>query len=177
MFHSLPDRTTFDDKSWGAYKKSNEKFAEITIQNLKRVIEKDPDSVPMIWIHDFHLLLAANTIRQIADEENLQCKIGFYLHVPFPTWDMIKICPWFDTILQGILGCDMIGLLTRDYCLNFIDACERGLKSRVDRDSLLVEHGSRAVRIRSLPIGILFSKFEDMAKIAPQCKFSCQSWQ
>ena len=45
-------------------------------------------------------MLAANTIRQVADEESLSCKIGFFLHIPFPSWDIVKIFPWEDMIIQ-----------------------------------------------------------------------------
>jgi len=45
-------------------------------------------------------MLAANTIRQVADEESLSCKIGFFLHIPFPSWDIVKIFPWDDMIIQ-----------------------------------------------------------------------------
>ena len=61
---------------------------------------KDPDNVPLIWIHDYHLMLAATTIRQVAEEEDIPCKIGFFLHIPFPPWDMVKIFPWHDLVLQ-----------------------------------------------------------------------------
>ena len=106
--------------------------------------------------------------RQVADAEKLSCKIGFFLHIPFPSWDIVKIFPWVDTILQGILGCDLVGFHIEDYCLNFIDCCQRGLKCRIDRASLLAEHGGRTVRIRPLPIGIPFQRFEDLAKEAPK---------
>ena len=59
--------------------------------------------VPIVWIHDYHLMLAANEIREMAEEEKLDCKIGFFLHIPFPPWDIFKIFPWVDSILQGIL--------------------------------------------------------------------------
>ena len=106
--------------------------------------------------------------RQVADEENLSCKIGFFLHIPFPPWDIVKIFPWVDMILQGILGCDLVGFHIEDYCLNFIDCVQRGLGCRIDRKSLLAEHGGRTVRVRPLPIGIPFQRFEDMAKKAPK---------
>ena len=48
----------------------------------------------------FLQMLAANTIRQVAEEENLSCKIGFFLHIPFPSYDIAKIFPWEDMIIQ-----------------------------------------------------------------------------
>ena len=70
------------------------------IYSLLSMFYSDPEPVPLIWIHDYHLMLAANTIRQVADEENLSCKIGFFLHIPFPPWDIVKIFPWCDMLLQ-----------------------------------------------------------------------------
>ena len=168
LFHSMPDRAIFDQSWWQAYQKVNHKFALRTLTALRKTLKAHPDSVPLIWIHDYHLMMAANSIRQVADEENLSCKIGFFFHIPFPPWDMIKIFPWSDMILQGILGCDLVGFHIQDYCLNFIDCCQRGLGCRVDRQSLLAEHGHRTVRIRPLPIGIPYARFEEMSKSAPK---------
>ena len=71
-------------------------------------------------------------------------------------------------IFSFFLGCDLVGFHIEDYCLNFIDCCQRGLGCRVDRKSLLAEHGGRTVRVRALPIGIPYQRFEDMAKVAPK---------
>ncbi|XP_059085685.1 uncharacterized protein LOC131882533 isoform X3 [Tigriopus californicus] len=169
LFHSMPDRAIFNEKFWMAYKKVNEDFSEITLKALRKMQTDHPEQVPLVWIHDYHLMLAANTIRQKAEEENLQCKIGFFLHIPFPPWDIMKIFPWEDMILQGILACDLVGFHVEDYCLNFLDSCQRGLGSRVDRKLMLAEHGGRTVRIRPLPIGIPFSRFDQMAHESPNC--------
>jgi len=82
--------------------------------------------------------------------------------------DIFRLFPRDDEVLQGMLGCDMVGFHINDYCLNFIDCCQRRLGCRVDRRSMLVEHGSRMVRVRALPIGIPFNRFVEMAQEAPQ---------
>lgn len=64
------------------------------------------------------------------------------------------------------LGCDMVGFHIQDYCLNFVDCCQRSLGCRVDRKNLLVEHGGRTVRVRPLPIGIPFDRFVSLAETA-----------
>lgn len=64
-------------------------------------------------------------------------------------------------------GCDMVGFHIEDYCLNFIDCCQRRLGCRVNRKNLLVEHGGRFVRVRPLPIGIPYDRFVHMAEVAP----------
>lgn len=62
----------------------------------------------------------------------------------------------------------MIGFHIEDYCLNFVDCCQRRLGCRVDRKKLLVEHGGRSVRVRPLPIGVPFDRFVHLAEIAPK---------
>lgn len=89
------------------------------------------------------------------------------MHIPFPPWDIFRLFPWSDEVLQGILGCDMVGFHIQDYCLNFIDCCQRNLGCRVDRKNLLVELGGRTVRVRPLPIGIPFDRFVELAESAP----------
>ncbi|XP_049825388.1 uncharacterized protein LOC109594568 isoform X3 [Aethina tumida] len=166
LFHSMPDRATFINEHWQNYVKANQEFAQCTMTAL-RSLPKNPSAPPLIWIHDYHLMLAANWIRQTAEDENIPCKLGFFLHIPFPPWDICRLFPWSDEILQGMLACDMVGFHITDYCLNFVDCCQRNLGCRVDRKNLLVEHGGRAVRVRPLPIGIPYDRFVELAEKAP----------
>jgi len=168
LFHSMSDRAIFSKESWEAYAEVNGIFARKTLEALRQVHKTmKEDASPIVWIHDYHLMNAAATIRQVADEEKLKCKIGFFLHIPFPSWDICRIFPRDDEILQGMLGCDMIAFHIVDYCLNFIDCCQRRLGCRVDRNSMLVEHGGRTVRVRSLPIGTPYERFLKLAQTVP----------
>ncbi|XP_018915964.1 LOW QUALITY PROTEIN: uncharacterized protein [Bemisia tabaci] len=169
LFHSMPDRTIFSADNWKAYQAVNLEFAEKTVNALRRLIETEEENAgtPLVWLHDYHLMLAANTIRNSADDLGLKCKLGFFLHIPFPPWDIFRLFPWADEVLQGMLGCDMVGFHIEDYCLNFVDCCQRRLGCRVDRKGLLVEHGGRTVRVRPLPIGIPYERFVELAKAAP----------
>ncbi|XP_033315169.1 alpha,alpha-trehalose-phosphate synthase [UDP-forming] isoform X2 [Bombus vosnesenskii] len=169
LFHSMPDRATFIAEHWRAYSAVNEEFAVKTVSALEQIYKEQknqPNGTPLVWVHDYHLMLAANWIRQRADEKRLRCKLGFFLHIPFPPWDIFRLFPWADEILQGMLGCDMVGFHIQDYCLNFVDCCQRSLGCRVDRKNLLVEHGGRTVRVRPLPIGIPFDRFVSLAESA-----------
>ena len=137
-------------------------------------------------------MLAANTIRDTCVEEEINIKMSFFLHIPFPSWDIMRIFPWSDEILQGMLGCDMVGFHTEDYCLNFLDCAQRCLGCRVDRSNMLVEHCGRTVRVKAMPIGIpydryllcnvfrvecvslsLHSRFVTLSKLAPRV-YSCE---
>lgn len=108
-------------------------------------------------------MLAANTIRDTCVEEEISIKMSFFLHIPFPSWDIMRIFPWSDEILQGMLGCDMVGFHTEDYCLNFLDCAQRCLGCRVDRSNMLVEHCGRTVRVKAMPIGIPYDRYYAMS--------------
>uniref|UniRef100_A0A0A9WQ86 Alpha,alpha-trehalose-phosphate synthase [UDP-forming] A n=2 Tax=Lygus hesperus TaxID=30085 RepID=A0A0A9WQ86_LYGHE len=172
LFHSMPDRAVFKADKWKAYCLVNEEFAKCTLQALRKTLSDldargDSDVVPVIWIHDYQLFVAANTIRQVCEEENLRCKLAFFLHIPFPSWDIMRLFPWDDVILQGIMACDFVGFHIEDYCVNFIDCCSRRLGCRVDRNKMLVELAGRTIHVKALPIGIPFDRFVELARAAP----------
>lgn len=164
LFHSMPDKALFSADYWKAYKEANTLFARSTLKGLDEMY--NPDDPPIIWIHDYHLMLAAHSIREHAAKKQYKIKIGFFLHVPFPSWDLFRLFPWADEILQGLLACDLVGMHIQDYCINFMDCCRRGLGTRVDMKGMLVEHGGHSVRVAALPIGIPFQRFVSMAKAA-----------
>lgn len=64
LFHSMPDRATFKGEYWKSYVKANKEFADCTIRALKS-LPSDATEVPLVWVHDYHLMLAANWIRQV----------------------------------------------------------------------------------------------------------------
>lgn len=169
LYHSMPGRSNFSRQHWKSYVIVNKLFAEKAIEALEKCLENNiRPGAPIIWIHDYHLMYAPNHVRELAEARNLNFQLSFFLHIPFPPWDIFRLCPWGDELLQGMLACDMVGFHIRDYCLNFIDCCQRNLGCRVDRKNLLVEHGGRSVRIRPLPIGIPFDRFVDLARTARQ---------
>lgn len=102
-------------------------------------------------------------------EENINCKITFFLHIPFPTWDILKILPWHTEVLHGVLDCDLVGFHVQDYVTNFVDCCTRGLRCKAETSSsglARVEKGGRVVRVLPLPISIPFQRFEELANSA-----------
>jgi len=166
LFHSMPDRALFQKEKWEAYLTVNEEFARLTLQAVKKIYEKRPNEIPLVWIHDYHLMCSANFIRSLCEKEGLQIKLAFFLHIPFPSWDIMRLFPWDDELLQNILGCDSIGFHLEDYCLNFIDCCQRRLGCRVDRERMLVEHNARTVSIHPLPISIPYQRFAQLSEEA-----------
>ncbi|XP_059478165.1 uncharacterized protein LOC132198254 isoform X1 [Neocloeon triangulifer] len=173
LFHSMPDRAVFKADTWNAYCEVNEEFARSTLKALRSTLAKldaegRTDVSPIVWVHDYQLLVAAASIRKAAEEEGLRFRLGFFLHIPFPSWDIMRLFPWDDQILQGMLACDVVGFHIEDYCLNFIDCCSRRLGCRVDRNQMMVELAGRTIHIRALPIGIPFDRFVELAENSPK---------
>ena len=105
----MADRAIFSEEHWEAYMRLNHAFADETLRVLRSILkESNGKEVPIIWIHDYHLMVVANIVRRVAKEENLPCKIAFLMHSTFPPFDMLKILPHKDVILQGILGADLV---------------------------------------------------------------------
>ena len=65
------------------------------------------------------------------------------------------------------LGCDLVAFHTEDYCLNFVDCCQRILGCRLEKQKMLVQHHGRVIQVKALPIGIPYSRFEALAKTSP----------
>ena len=171
LLHSMADRAVFQESHWAQYSRLNNIFAQATIAALRTLTEAEQVKVAStVWVQDYHLMAVPEIVSRVAAQEKLHCRIGYFHHVPFPPWDLFKILPWKDLFLQGLLGSDLIGFQSTDYALNFLDCCERGLGTRVDRRTMMVEHGpgGRKVKVRALPLGIPFERFVNLAEAAPR---------
>jgi len=155
LFHSFPGLARFDRKDWQTYEKVNRQFADAAIAAS--------DDESLIWIHDYHLLLTPQLVR----EQRPGAQLAFFLHIPFPPYDLFRVLPWSRELLNGILACDLIGFHVRHYTRNFLDCVELLLGARVDRSAGLIEYGSRTVRVGAYPIGIDFNHYERLALDAP----------
>jgi trehalose 6-phosphate synthase/phosphatase len=155
LFHSFPVRTRFDRREWEMYERVNTRFAEVAASASA--------DASLVWIHDYQLMLAPLHLR-----ETLQgTRVAFFLHIPFPPYDLFRLLPWDRDLLRGLLACDLIGFHVEGYARNFLDCVEELLGARVDRRAWLVEHGDRTVRIGVFPLGIDFELYEARARAAP----------
>ena len=159
LFHSLPERMRLDRSNWATYETINQRFADTILAET----ERDDD---LIWIHDYHLALCPEMIRRRRPD----ARIAFFLHIPFPPFDLYRILPNYREILRGLLGCDLIGFHCPGYVSNFLDCVERLLGARVDRQRGEVEHGSHVARVGAFPLGIDFAEYERRARSAPRPK-------
>jgi trehalose 6-phosphate synthase/phosphatase len=145
LFHYLPLNTVYEKRFWQTYRQVNQVFCEEVIN-----IARPGDS---IWIHDYQLMLLPDMIREkVAD-----VKIGFFLHIPFPSYELFRLLPWREEILYGLLGADLIGFHTYDYVQHFLTSACRILGLEHTLGSLRI--GNRVVKVDAFPMGIDYGKY------------------
>ncbi len=147
LFHCFPSYVSYDEEYWKSYKQVNESFFETVKKLLK------PGDV--VWVHDYHLMLLPKLIREHMPE----ALIGFFLHIPFPPYEIFRLLPkeWGVQILEGLLGCDMVGFHTNDYTQDYLRCVLRMLGYENDIGNVIT--GDRVVRVDTFPMGIHFDKY------------------
>ncbi len=150
LFHYFLQYAVFDQKLWEAYRRVNRIFCEAVVEVA------DPDST--IWVHDYQLLLLPGLLREKLPEAT----IGFFLHIPFPSFEIFRVLPWRRELLEGLLGADLIGFHTYDYVRHFISSVRRLLG--YDHQLGLITTDRRVVRVDAFPMGIDYEKFAHSAE-------------
>jgi len=153
LFHYFPMLTVYDDNYWNSYKYVNEVF----YNSLIDVVQEND----IIWIHDYHLLLLPALIRK----KHPNCKIGFFLHIPFPVFELFRLLPqiWREKILHGLLGADLLGFHTPEYTQYFLHCVQRILGYEHNLGKIYLEN--RVVKADTFPMGINFNKFYEADKL------------
>ncbi len=111
-------------------------------------------------MHDYHLLLVPHQLRQNGAEG----AIGFFLHVPFPPPEVFSRLPWRRSVLEGMLGADVVSFHTVRYRDNFLRTCAL-LVEDVEVEGTTVRLGDgRAVRTAAHPISIDAADLSERAR-------------
>ena len=113
MAHNLVSKVRFDNFKWKSYVRVNRKFAKAI---LEEVGDKD-----VVWVHDYHLMLVPEMLKK----EKPGLTVVFFWHIPWPQYDIFKICPDHKALLRGICASDMVGFHIPRYCRNFQECLER----------------------------------------------------
>ncbi|CAI7587265.1 unnamed protein product [Penicillium glandicola] len=135
-----PRHTEYDGYSWVQYLKLNEAFAETIIKHWK------PGD--KIWVHDYHLLVLPGLLRKRLP----MAEIGFFLHTPFPSSEIFRCLTPREELLDGLLGADLIGFQTEEYCSHFLHSCSRLRRLEVSANQVHLNH--RYVSVVNSPLGI-----------------------
>lgn len=141
LCHYLLDKVRLDaHDDWDAYLRVNERFADVVAEHWR------PGD--LVWVHDYQLALVPALVRARCPE----ARIGFFLHVPFPSPEVLRILPWREELLRGLLGADVVGFHTASYAYHFAYACSQVLGLELAGD--LLKDDGRPVRVAAFPIGI-----------------------
>ncbi|EDO17851.1 hypothetical protein Kpol_1043p41 [Vanderwaltozyma polyspora DSM 70294] len=157
LFHYHPGEINFDENAWLAYNEANMTFANEIAKNMK--------SNDLIWVHDYHLMLLPEMLRNHINKNKntLQnIKLGWFLHTPFPSSEIYRILPVRQEILKGVLSCDLLGFHTYDYARHFLSSVQRVLNVNTLPNG--VEYQGRFVNVSAFPIGIDVDTFTDGLK-------------
>ncbi|KAL5115257.1 Trehalose-6-P synthase/phosphatase complex synthase subunit [Pleosporales sp. CAS-2024a] len=154
LFHYHPGEITFDESAWEAYTEANRLFA--------KAVARDVQDNDMVWVHDYHLMLMPQMLREEIGQSKKNVKIGFFLHTPFPSSEIYRILPVRNEILRGVLDCDLIGFHTYDYARHFLSSCSRILGLATTPNG--VEYRGKVITVGAFPIGIDPEKFDEGLK-------------
>ncbi len=149
LFHYLPSYVAYDADYWESYKYVN----GVYLQSLKEIVQPDD----LVWIQDYHLMLLPRLLR----EHCPQLRIGFFLHIPFPSYEIFRLLPrtWGRALLEGLLGADLLGFHTHDYTQYFLRCVLRIVGQEHNLGTMII--GERVVRADTFPIGIDFERFHN----------------
>jgi len=145
LFHYFSLYTIYEEDLWERYVKVNQAFCRTVAE-----IAKPGDR---IWVHDYHLMLLPGMLR--AKLKNAE--IGFFLHIPWPSFEIYRRLPWRMQILQGLLGSDLVGFHTYDDVRHFLSSVTRitGYDHRCGRITL----DNRILKVDAFPMGIDYEKY------------------
>ena len=147
LFHYLPQHLPLQaDQHWDTYAQVNRRAAELVLQHCTADDE--------VWIQDYQFMLLPAMLR--ARRPDL--RIGFFLHVPFPSWELFRTLPQRGVLLEGLLGADLVGFHTAEYVDHFTTSVTRALGLPVSSDGVIAQ-GGRSIATGVFPMGVDVARF------------------
>ena len=136
-------RPIFRESDWKHYAAVNERFADAVV---KEATQDDP----IVLVQDYHFALLPRMVRRRLPKATI---VTFW-HIPWPNSETFSICPWREEIIDGLLGSTILGFHTQFHCNNFLEATDRFMESRIDRERASVTTSGMETLIRAYPISI-----------------------
>ncbi|GGA89671.1 alpha,alpha-trehalose-phosphate synthase (UDP-forming) [Brucella endophytica] len=150
LCHYRLDLTEYARKDMAGYFRVNRLFA----QHLASLVK--PDDV--IWVHDYHLIPLAAELRNMG----LKNRIGFFLHIPWPSADVLFTLPVHEIIMRGLASYDVVGFQTAHDAENFAGCLRREGIGRELGQGLFEAYG-HIFRADVFPISIDTAAFAEVA--------------
>ncbi len=149
IFHYFSQYSVYNETFWEYYVQVNQKFCDEVVSFV--------ESGDTLWIHDYQLLLLPEMIRHKFPE----LSIGFFLHIPFPSYEMFRLLPWRRELLNGMLGSDLVGFHTYDDMRHFLSSVSR--LAGFGYSTGQVNKPDRKVIVDAFPMGIDYNKYAEAA--------------
>jgi len=141
LFHYMPSRFRFRHEERDAYEAVNREFARKLVPLLKA------DDV--IWVHDYHLIPLACRLRELG----VRAPIGFFLHIPFPYIETLRVLPTYAELVRDLTAYDLVGFQADCDLQSFYSAVRHCMPTaRIDENRLRL--GERTVSTGVFPIGV-----------------------
>jgi trehalose 6-phosphate synthase/phosphatase len=140
LFHYEGHLAIFNRENWEAYIDVNQLMAD----EIARIA--GPDDT--VWIHDFHFMMLPQFLR----EKCPTLKIGFFLHIPFPSGEVFRQLPVREDIMRAMSCCDLVGFHEHSYLRQFIVSLKTILG--IDSTFFKAELGSHSLHLGVFPISI-----------------------
>lgn len=145
LFHYFYNTAVFSESYWSTYQEVNRLFAvEIFRFSTKNA---------QLWVHDYQLMLLPKLLRQ----KQADAVIGFFLHTPFPSFEIFRLLPEREELLHGLLGANLVGFHTYDYVRHFLSSVLRLLGYESSLGAIV--YGEHIVQTDAFPIGIDYANF------------------
>jgi trehalose 6-phosphate synthase len=149
LYHDVVEKPEYHRHWWNTYVQVNKRFAQ-------RAAGVAPESA-IVWVHDYQLQLVPALLRQRRPD----LTIGFFLHIPFPPYELFTQLPWRSAVIEGLLGADLVGFQRPNGAANFLQLARR-LHDLPTRGTQ-IEYDGRTVAARAFPISIDTRSFDRLA--------------
>jgi trehalose 6-phosphate synthase len=160
LFHSFIDNFRYSDQHYDTYRQVNQRMA----RELAALLQ--PDDI--VWVHDYHLIPLAQELR----EAGVERPIGFFLHIPFPGFEVLRVLPVHAELLRSLLEYDLVAFQTATDLDAFLAAVRHVWPEAVIEDQR-VTVGARRVTTMVCPIGVDVDDVQARAQeatLSDQCK-------
>src|SRR3954467_2855961 len=152
LYHDVVEKPEYHRTWWDTYVQVNKRFAE-------RAAAVAAEGA-IVWVHDYQLQLVPALLRQ----QRPDLTIGFFLHIPFPPYELFTQLPCRAAIVEGLLGADLVGFQRPSGASNFVQLARRLHDLPARRQ--VVEYDGRTVAARAFPISIDVAAFDELARSA-----------
>jgi trehalose 6-phosphate synthase len=160
LSHMAHTRPVFRADDFREYERVNRRFAEAVCDEVE-----GPD--PIVLVQDYHYALVPRMIRQRLP----RATILTFWHIPWANAERFGICPWANELIEGMLGSSIVGFHTQAHCMNFVEAVDRYLEARIDRERQAVVLQGREALVRAYPISIDWpNRWASEAPPAAECR-------